>query len=141
MPARSERTGVMAVAGFYVVEEERTYQGQHVLTRYYLARDTNRRLVARAVTTEDDWPSLGSIVRASLDSPARGPERTERAARPRPSRPAFRRTRLCRPRASPLIKDESLAVRDDIFARAASMLGTSYVWGGNTPGRGMDCSA
>jgi cell wall-associated NlpC family hydrolase len=37
--------------------------------------------------------------------------------------------------------DPSLAKRQAILDRAAAMLATPYVWGGNTPGRGMDCSA
>jgi cell wall-associated NlpC family hydrolase len=31
-------------------------------------------------------------------------------------------------------------LRDSLVGRARSSLGTKYVWGGNTPGRGIDCS-
>jgi hypothetical protein len=37
--------------------------------------------------------------------------------------------------------DPSLVLRQQILDRAASMLSTPYVWGGNVAGRGMDCSA
>jgi len=43
--------------------------------------------------------------------------------------------------AEPQSKDPSLAMRQAILDRAASMLATPYVWGGNSAGRGMDCSA
>src|SRR5207253_181338 len=43
--------------------------------------------------------------------------------------------------AEPQSKDPSLALRQTILDRAAAMLSTPYVWGGNTVGRGMDCSA
>src|SRR5207253_6989351 len=43
--------------------------------------------------------------------------------------------------AEPQSNDPSLALRQTILDRAASMLSTPYVWGGNAPGRGMDCSA
>lgn len=37
--------------------------------------------------------------------------------------------------------DPSLAIRQQILTRAASLLGLPYVWGGNNTRTGMDCSA
>ncbi|MEA2660526.1 MAG: hypothetical protein QOH08_98, partial [Chloroflexota bacterium] len=52
---RADRADASPVAGFYQLDEERTYEGLHVLTRYFIARETDRRLVARAVAAEEDW--------------------------------------------------------------------------------------
>lgn len=140
---RADRAEATPVAGFFQIDDERTYEGLHVLTRYYVARATDRRLVIRAVTSEEDWLSLGPIVRASMDSlradvngpnaPAAPPPAIDPSlVRPEPASPAP---------AEPQSKDPSLEIRRAILDRAASLLSTPYVWGGNSPGRGMDCSA
>ena len=129
---RADRVDASTVGGFYEVDDERTYEGLHVLSRYFIARDSDRRLVARAVTAEDDWAALAPVVRASLDSIRADPKAPNAVAAPPP--PA----RLAQQALPP---DPSLAKRQAILDRAASMLATPYVWGGNTPGHGMDCSA
>ena len=93
------------------------------------------------MTTEEDWATLGPIVRASLDSLRADPKGPNAPAAPAPElvlvRPGTAEPGLAEPQS----KDPSLALRQAILDRAASMLSTPYVWGGNTPGRGMDCSA
>ena len=139
---RTDRAEVSPVAGFFQVDEERTYEGLHVLTRYFVARETDRRLAARAVTTEEDWATLGRIVRASLDSLRADPKGPNAPAAPAPVEVVLLRPGPAEPGvAEPQSTDASLALRQAILDRAASMLSTPYVWGGNTPGRGMDCSA
>jgi len=139
---RGERLDAVVVSGFYLLEDERTYEGLHVLTRYLVARATDRRIVVRAVTTEEDWAALAPIVRASMDSLRADPNGPNA-----PAAPAIDPASIVRPGpalpapAEPPSTDASLAVRQSILDRAAAMLSTPYVWGGNTPGRGMDCSA
>lgn len=135
---RADRAEATPVAGFFQLDDERTYEGLHVLTRYLVARATDRRLVIRAVTAEEDWAALGPVVRASLDSlradPAgpNAPAAPPPVVRPDPAAPAP---------AEAQSVDPSLAIRQSILDRAAAMLSTPYVWGGNTPNRGMDCSS
>ena len=126
------------VAGFFLIDEERTYEGLHVLTRYFVARDTDRRLVMRAVTADEDWATLAPVIRASFDSFRADPKGPNAPAAPPPPPPVVEQPAPEAPAAPP---DASLAIRQAILDRAASMLSTPYVWGGNTPGRGMDCSA
>ena len=143
---RTDRTDASPVDGFYLVDEERTYEGLHVLTRYFVARSTDRRLVARAVTAQEDWAALGPIVRASLDSIRADPKGPNAPAAPAPA-PAEPQSEVVRPApaapapAEPQSMDPSLAIRQTILDRARAMLATAYVWGGNAIGRGMDCSA
>jgi hypothetical protein len=136
---RTDRTDASPVDGFYLVDEERTYEGLHVLTRYFVARGTDRRLVARAVTAEEDWAALGPIVRASFASVRADPKGPNAPAAP--PQEAVRPTPAAPAPAEPQSTDASLAIRQTILDRAKAMLATAYVWGGNTIGRGMDCSA
>ena len=126
------------VAGFFVIDEERTYEGLHVLTRYFVARETDRRLVMRAVTAEEDWTALAPMVRISFDSFRADPKGPNAPAAPPPPAPLVVEPAVSAPAEPP---DASLVIRQAILDRAASMLSTPYVWGGNAPGRGMDCSA
>jgi hypothetical protein len=141
---RADRSDALPVAGFYQIDEERTFEGLHVFTRYFVARATDRRLIARAVTTEEDWAALAPLVRASFDSFRADPSGPNApAAPPPPAAPA----EIVRPGpaapapAEPQTTDPSLVIRQSILDKAAAMLSTPYVWGGNTAGRGMDCSA
>jgi len=134
---RADRLDAVIVSGFYLLEDERTYEGLHVLTRYLVARATDRRLVVRAVTTEGDWAALEPIVRASMDSLRADPNGPNAPAAPPPVPVVV----VPAPAVEPPSTDSSLAMRQSILDRAASMLSTPYVWGGNTPGRGMDCSS
>jgi hypothetical protein len=131
---RSDRADASPVGGFFLIDEERTYEGLHVFTRYFVARESGRRLVARAVTAEENWAALEPVIRASLDSVRADPKGPNAPAAPPPPPPLLQQAAAAPP-------DASLAVRQGILDRAASMLATPYVWGGNTIGRGMDCSA
>ncbi len=137
---RAERDA-SPVAGFFLIDEERTYEGLHVLTRYFIARDTDRRLVMRAVTSAEDWTTLAPIIRASFDSFRADPNGSNAPAAPPPPEPLVRPGPAEPAPAEPQSTDASLVIRQSILDRAASMLSTPYVWGGNAPGRGMDCSA
>jgi hypothetical protein len=128
----ADRADASPAGGFFQIDDERTYEGLHVFTRYFVARDSDRRLVMRAVTAEDDWATVAPTVRASLDSLRADPRAANAPAAPPPP------PRLAQ---QGLPADPSLAKRQAILDRAAAMLATPYVWGGNTPGRGMDCSA
>ena len=134
---RAARLDAVVVSGFYLVEDERTYEGLHVLTRYLVARATDRRIVVRAVTSEEDWAALAPIVRASMDSLRADPSGPNAPAAPPPAPVVPAPVQV----ADVAPADVSLAVRQSILDRAAAMLATPYVWGGNTAGRGMDCSA
>jgi len=134
---RTERDA-SPVAGFFLIDEERTYEGLHVLTRYFVARDTDRRLVMRAMAADEDWAALAPVIRASFDSFRADPNGPNAPAAPPPPPPAVEQPAAAAPAAPP---DPSLEIRQAILDRAASMLSTPYVWGGNAPGRGMDCSA
>ena len=137
---RADRADASPVAGFFLIDEERPYEGLHVFTRYFVARETDRRLVMRAVTAEGDWAALEPIVRASFDSLRADPKGPNAPAAPPPPPPAAVEPVAEAP-AEPQSTDLSLEIRQTILDRAAAMLATPYVWGGNTPGRGMDCSA
>jgi hypothetical protein len=144
---RAERADANPVAGFFQLEEERTYEGLHVLTRYFVSRATDRRLVARAVTAEEDWFALGPIVRASIDSLRADPNGSNAPAAPPPSLARIQLSSVVRPGpampapAEPQSEDASLGIRRSILDRASAMLSTPYVWGSNSANRAMDCSA
>ncbi|HEX9495616.1 MAG TPA: hypothetical protein VGA38_07640 [Candidatus Limnocylindria bacterium] len=135
---RTDRADALPVAGFFQLDEQRTYEGLHVFTRYFIARETDRRLVARAVMPEEDWAALEPLVRASFDSLRADPRGPNAPAAPPPPAPLIEEPAVV---AAVVIVDASLGIRQSIIDRAASMLATPYVWGGNVAGRGMDCSA
>ena len=135
---RADRTETVPVAGFYQLDEERTFEGLHVFTRYFVARESDRRLVMRAVAREEDWAALAPLVRASFDSLRADPKGPNAPAAPPPPPPLIEQPAVAAPAAPP---DASLAIRQSILDNAAAMLSTPYVWGGNTAGRGMDCSS
>jgi hypothetical protein len=136
---RTDRADASPVDGFFLIDEERTYEGLHVFTRYFVARMSDRRLVARAVTAEEDWAALGPIIRASLDSVRADPKGPNAPAAPA-APPEIAQPAPAAP-AEPRSTDPSLVIRQAILDKAAAMLSTPYVWGGNTAGRAMDCSA
>jgi hypothetical protein len=89
--------------------------------------------VARAVASQDEWDAVWPLVRASLASlraDQDGPSGPEVIA-PEPPQEAV---------AAAAVEDPSARLRNEILARASLMLGTPYLWGGNSS-RGMDCSA
>ena len=57
---------VSSTSGFTVFEEEATYEGLHVLTRYLFSRDGDRVLVVRGAAAESAWDDFEKIVRESL---------------------------------------------------------------------------
>ncbi|GAC1698877.1 MAG: hypothetical protein NVS9B6_09730 [Candidatus Limnocylindrales bacterium] len=135
---RTERDAVRSAGGFLVVNEERIYEGLHVYTRFLLARATDRRIVLRAVAPADDWSAVGPLVIAALDSVHAADDVANAPAAPPPAPVVIA---AVAPAAATPILDASLAQRDDIIARAAAMLGTPYVWGGDRPYVGLDCGA
>ena len=125
-----------SIPGYVTLDDETTYEGLHTLTRTYVARDTDRHLVVRAVASADDWGWLSSGIRAAVDSVRADPTGPNAPAAAPPPPPA-----ALEPQPLAPVRDASLEIRGDILGRAAQMLGTPYVWGGNSAGRGMDCSA
>jgi hypothetical protein len=123
---------VGTVPGFTVLEDEAVYDGLHLLTRYLFSRSSGRVLVVRAAVAETAWTGLGDIIRSSVATFAGDPigENAPAPAPPAPPAPP-----------PPPPADETLAIRERIIARAASVLGLRYVWGGNSTANGMDCSA
>ena len=125
---------VSSVPGFTFVEDEATYEGLHVLTRYLFSRDGDRVLVGRAAASETNWADFEGTLRASLATftgdPA-GANAPAPAPPPPPPPP---------PPAEPA-PDPTIAIRNSILARAGTLLGLRYVWGGNSTINGMDCSA
>ncbi|HET7701099.1 MAG TPA: hypothetical protein VFM06_09570 [Candidatus Limnocylindria bacterium] len=120
------------VPGFLTLEDEATYEGLHVLTRYLFSRTGDRVLVARAAAAETSWTDFVATIRASLATFG-GDPRAANAPAPPPPPPS--------PPPPAPAPDASLARRDQILQRAASLLGLRYVWGGNSTTGGMDCSA
>jgi hypothetical protein len=125
--------------GFAVLEEEATYEGLHVLTRYLFARESDRVIVVRAAVAETAWTDFADQLRESLatfDGDAKG------ANAPKPAPPAAAPAEAAEA-ASPVepAPDPTVYVRQAILVRAASALGLRYVWGGNSTLNGMDCSA
>lgn len=119
--------------GFVTLEDETTYEGLHVLTRYLFSREGERVVVVRGAAVETAWPIFEATIRASLAS-ASGDPRGANAAPPPAPAPAPP------PPAEPP-PDPTLARRSEFLARAASLIGLRYVWGGNSTTNGMDCSS
>jgi hypothetical protein len=123
---------VGSVPGFTTLDDEATYEGLHVLTRYLFSRETDRVLVVRAAATESAWGDYAKTFRESLATFIGDPKGANAPA-PAPPPPP--------PPPPPPAPDETVAVRNHILERAASLLGLRYVWGGNSTVNGMDCSA
>ena len=128
--------------GFAVLEEEATYEGLHVLTRYLFARESDRVIVVRAAAAETAWTDFADQLRASLatfNGDAKGANAPKPTPPPPPPAPAPASAESAEP-AEPA-PDPTVYVRQAILVRAASLLGLRYVWGGNSTASGMDCSA
>jgi hypothetical protein len=121
--------------GFTVLEEEATYEGLHVLTRYLFARESDRVIVVRAAAAETAWTGFAGDLRASLAT-FNGDAKGANAAMPTPPSPP-----PPAPAQAEAAPDPTVLVRNAILSRAASLLGLRYVWGGNSTSNGMDCSA
>lgn len=148
---RIEAGDTADLAGFVGADDEMEYEGVHVLTRYLIARSGERVVVVRAYAAEDEWLALAPMLRAAIAStradpaglnaapfaPALPPALAPLAPAPEPVPSA-----VAPPQSAPApVVDATRAIREDILARARQLLGTPYVWGGNAPGRAMDCSA
>ena len=120
--------------GFSVLEEEATYEGLHVLTRYLFARESDRVIVVRAAAAETAWTGFADDLRASLAT-FNGDAKGANAAAPAPPAPPPA------PAPAEAAPDPTVLVRNAILVRASSLLGLRYVWGGNSTANGMDCSA
>jgi hypothetical protein len=123
-----------SVPGFATLEDEASYDGLHVLTRYLFSRESARVLVVRAAAAETSWTDFADQLRAAIATfggDAKG------ANAPKVLPPA--------PPAPPVVvesaPDPTLIVRAEILRRAATLIGLRYVWGGNSTVNGMDCSA
>ncbi len=127
--------------GFAVLEEEATYEGLHVLTRYLFARESDRVIVVRAAVAETAWADFADQLRASLAT-FNGDAKGVNAPKPTPppAPPASAAAEAAEAAAEPA-PDPTVYVRQAILVRAASLLGLRYVWGGNSTLNGMDCSA
>ena len=125
---------VASVSGFTVVEDEATYEGLHVLTRYLLSRESDRVLVVRASAAESAWSDFEKTLRDSIATFSGDPKGTSAPAPPPPAPPPA-------PAPTPAAPDPTVAIRGAILQRAATLLGLRYVWGGNSTVNGMDCSA
>jgi hypothetical protein len=129
---------VGSVPGFTVLDDEATYEGLHVLTRYLFSRQSDRVLVVRAAALDTAWPDFEKLMRESLATftgDPKGPNAPV-AEKPAPPPPA--------PTPEPaavVVIDQTVAVRNEILRRAGTLLGLRYVWGGNSTTAGMDCSA
>lgn len=122
-----------SVPNFTTREDEMTYEGLHVLTRYLYSRDSDRVLVIRAATADSVWSAFEPALRASIATFTGDPFAANAPAPVPPAPP---------PAPEPVaVSDPTVAIREQILARAASLLGLRYVWGGNSTGAGMDCSA
>ena len=140
---RAQREELRGHHGFVMFDEDATYDGLLTYTRYYVARETERRIVIQAVVAAGEWPEVRSAVLAAMASlraeqvgphgpVAQLPPEPVAAAEPEPAPPAA---------AAEPPPDPSAARRGEIVERARSLLGLPYVWGGNNTARGMDCSA
>ena len=123
-----------SVPGFTVLEDEATYDGLHVLTRYLFSRETDRVLVLRAAAPETSWTVLESILRVSIATFTGDPRGANAPAPPPPPPPPA-------PAPAEPAPDPTTFIRERILERAATLLGLRYVWGGNSTSSGMDCSA
>ena len=139
---RVAREELGAQNGYVTFDESATYEGLVTYTRYFMARDSDRRLVMQAVVPAEDWAGLEAAVMTAMRSlradqvGPHGPVAPLPPPPPPPPAPAPVVARSAESRPDP-----SAQKRFDILTRATALLGTSYVWGGNTPNRSMDCSS
>lgn len=140
---RALREELRAQHGFVTFDEDATYDGLVTYTRYYVARETERRIVIEAVVPAGEWPQLRTAVlaaMASLRAEQVGPHGPVAQLPPEPVAVAEPEPAPAATAAEPP-PDPTAARRGEIIERARSLLGLPYVWGGNNTARGMDCSA
>ena len=124
---------VGSAPGFTTLEDETTYEGLHLLTRYLFSRQSARVIVVRAAVAESAWADFADRIRASLATFAGD---TKGANAPAPLPPPAPPAAVVEAAADPTV-----LVRAAILWRAGTLLGLRYVWGGNSTVSGMDCSA
>jgi len=138
---RVAREGVSAQNGDVTMDESATYEGLVSYTRYFMARDGGRRLVMQAVAPAEDWAQLEAAVMAALRSLRADQTGPHGPVAPPPPPPPPASAPVVAPTAAEPPPDPSALRRFDILTRAKALLGTPYVWGGNSPSRSMDCSS
>ena len=123
-----------SVPGFSMLEDEASYDGLHILTRYLFSRESARVLVVRAATAETSWTDFAGQLRAAIATFGGDAKRENAPAALPPAPPAP-------PVVVEAAPDPTVLVRAEILKRAGSLIGLRYVWGGNSTVNGMDCSA
>jgi cell wall-associated NlpC family hydrolase len=130
---------VQQIPGATAIDSETSYDGVVTFTRILVARETGRTAVIRAFVPSAERDALAPLIASAISSAtidAAGPLGPRYVAPvPPPPPPA--------PAPEPVVApvDPSAGARAAILERAAGMLGSPYVWGGNSVARGMDCSA
>ncbi|MBI2774123.1 MAG: C40 family peptidase [Chloroflexi bacterium] len=127
---------VKQLRGADAIDSETSYDGIVTFTRILVSRTTGRSAVIRGYVEIGARDAFSRAVLASIDSAvveSEGPNGARYVAPEPPPPPAPE------PAAAP--PDPSAGIRSEMIARARSMLGTPYVWGGNVAGLGMDCSS
>jgi hypothetical protein len=123
-----------AVPGFLASDDDQSYDGVRTFTRYLHARASDRVVVVRLIADEDIWSTVASSFITSLSTLRAAPDKPNGPVAPVPPPPPT-------PAPEQVATDPSIEIRSQILARAHLMLGITYVWGGNSTARGMDCSA
>ncbi len=136
---RVAREELGAQSGYVTLDESATYEGLVSYTRYFMARESDRRLVMQAVVPAEDWAQLEPAVMAALRSLRADQVGPHGPVAPPPPAPAPAPEVVAAAALPP--PDASAQKRFDILTRAQALLGTPYVWGGNTLNRAMDCSS
>jgi hypothetical protein len=138
---RVAREELGAQNGFVTLDESATYEGLVSYTRYFMARDGDRRLVMQAVAPSEEWAQLELAVMAAIGSLRADQTGPHGPVAPPPPPPPPAPAPVVAAAAVEAAPDPSALRRFDILTRANALLGTPYIWGGNSPNRSMDCSA
>ncbi len=129
--------GAVRLHGATAIDGQSSYEGVATISRVIVTTGSHRVALVRAYVPLTDRDTLAPQITAAIasvtierDGPS-GP----RYIAPEPPAPQAVAQSVATP------PDPSAEVRAGILARAGLLLGTPYIWGGNSPGRGMDCSA
>lgn len=132
--------GNVRLHGGSAIDGESSYEGVTTVSRVLVTTSSHRVALIRAYVPSADRDALGPQITAAIASVTLdrdGPSGPKYVAPepPAPPEPQAVEQSVATP------PDPSAEIRGEILARAGLMLGTPYVWGGNSPGHGMDCSA